>query len=75
MDAERLKEAVEHLRENLGGRLLIADLADSVADVCRIILDTQGNDLPAWATTRLTHIYRNMQQTSKLCRMPRWVRD
>jgi len=70
-----LKEAVENLRGNLGGRLLIANLADSIADVCRIILDTQGSELPAWATTRLTHIYHDMEQTTKLCRFPSWMQD
>jgi len=58
------------LQDNYGGRLLVSELADSLADVCDIILETQHDTLPPWAATRLSHIRQHMADLSRACRWP-----
>ena len=70
MPNPKVEEGVLGLRDNLPARLLFANLADNLAEVCAILSLLGHRELPPELLSRLRAIEGDLREMSHLCRFP-----
>ncbi|MEM3658269.1 MAG: hypothetical protein QXQ66_07645 [Candidatus Hadarchaeum sp.] len=66
----RVAEGVRGLAHDLSARLLFANLAENLAEVCAIVQVLGFRDLPPELLTRLRAIEADLREMRELCRFP-----
>ena len=70
MPNPKAEEGVLGLKDNLPARLLCANLADNLAEVCAILSLYASWRIPPELVTRLRAIEAELRELSRLCQAP-----
>ncbi|MEN3010448.1 MAG: hypothetical protein ABDI20_05645, partial [Candidatus Bipolaricaulaceae bacterium] len=75
MTQDRVREAVTALSEDLPVRVLVAALAENVAELAAVVARLGAKDLPPEFTGRLRAIEEDLRALARLCQAPPIKRD